>query len=105
MVSGEGCGCKGLKCDGSTPGCLNCFRSCKPCTMKCKCRMRCNNPHNNGGKCIKCDMIAEESEEESAESDNEESENTVPLISSNNDDTYNVHTDTDSDDAESNGDE
>ena len=21
---------------------------CRPCTMKCKCKLKCNNPHNNG---------------------------------------------------------
>ena len=29
MVSGKGCGCKGIKCDGTTAGCLNCYKSCK----------------------------------------------------------------------------
>ena len=27
---------------------------CKPCTPKCKCKINCNNPHNNGGTCDKC---------------------------------------------------
>ena len=106
MVSGKGCGCKGIKCDGSTAGCLNCFRSCKPCSMKCKCKMRCNNPHNNGGKCKKCEtMAAEESEDDSEQSDNEQSEDTVPVISSTSDRNDNINTDTDSDDMESENDE
>ena len=99
MVLGKGCGCKGIKCDGTTAGCLNCYKSC---TMKCKCNMRCYNPHNNGGKCKKCDTTAEESEEESEVSDNEESEEAVPVINPNNDGN---ETDTDSDDAESDNDE
>ena len=47
------CGCKG-GCDGSKAGCKNCYRMCKPCTPKCKCKINCNNPHNNGGTCDKC---------------------------------------------------
>ena len=86
--------------DGSTVGCLNCYKSCKPCSMKCKCKMRCNNPLNNGGKCKKCDTVAvEESEDDSEQSDNEQSDDIVPVISSTND--RNINIDTDSDDMES----
>ena len=30
---------------------------CKPCTPKCKCKINCKNPHNNGGKCDKCRVV------------------------------------------------
>ena len=33
----KGCGCKG-GCDGSKVWCKNCYRMCKPCTSKCKCK-------------------------------------------------------------------
>ena len=94
MVSGKGCGCKGIKCDGSTAGCLHCFKSCKPCTLKCR-KMRCKNPHNNGGKCKKCNVV-EDSDEESEASDSEQS---VPVISVSNDRLDAI--DTDSDDMQS----
>ena len=32
---------------------------CKPCTLKCKCKTLCNNPHNNGGTCPKCALPGE----------------------------------------------
>ena len=51
----SGCRRKG-GCDGSTNECKNCFRMCKPCTTRCKCHQICRNPHNNGGKCCKCDL-------------------------------------------------
>ena len=51
---GKGCGCKAAKCDGSGAGCRNCFQMCRPCSMKCKCKLRCRNPHNNGGTCERC---------------------------------------------------
>ena len=102
MVSRKGCGCKGMKCDGSSTGCLNCFRSCKPCSLKCKCKMRCNNTHNNGGNCKKCEVVQEElEEEESEESDIGEFENTVPIISSSNDWNDGINMDIDSDDVDS----
>ena len=53
----KGCGCKG-GCDGSKAGCKNCYRMCKPCTPKCKCKMNCNNPHNNGGTCDRCKVVS-----------------------------------------------
>ena len=27
------------------------YKMCKPCTIKCKCKAKCNNPHNDGGEC------------------------------------------------------
>ena len=51
--SNKSCSCKG-GCDGSRPACKNCFRACKPCTLKCKCKLSCRNPHNDGGKCPRC---------------------------------------------------
>ena len=47
------CGCKG-NCDGTTAGCKHCFKACRPCTLKCKCKLSCKNPHNDGGTCPKC---------------------------------------------------
>ena len=44
VKSNKGCGCKGAKCDGSRAGCQNCYQMCRPCTMKCKCKLKCNNP-------------------------------------------------------------
>ncbi len=35
FVGNKACGCTG-NCDGSRVGCKNCFRCCKPCTLKCK---------------------------------------------------------------------
>ena len=48
------CGCKGAKCDGSSTGCRNCYKMCKPCTLKCKCKAQCHNPHNNRRTCPRC---------------------------------------------------
>ena len=54
VVASKGCGCKGAKCDGSTAGCRNCYRMCKPCSSTRKCK-GCNNPHNKGGTCARCE--------------------------------------------------
>ena len=35
ITDSKGCGCKGAKCDGSTAGCRNCYRMCKPCNHRC----------------------------------------------------------------------
>ena len=89
----KGCGCKG-GCDGSTAECKNCFRLCKPCIPKCKCKLLCKNPHNNGGKCVKCatevptqydsdpELDAYESDDcSSASSDDDVDDlNTLPII-------------------------
>ena len=74
----KGCGCKGAKCDGSTTGCRNCFKMCKPCVHKCKCRGNCNNPHNNGGTCLKCRVQHET--DGSDVTDDEELPDTLPLV-------------------------
>ena len=58
----KGCGCKGAKCDGSTSGCRNCYRMCKPCNRRCKCKGNCRNPHNNGGKCARYEQQDETDE-------------------------------------------
>ena len=97
------CGCVG-NCDGSTAGCKNCFRSCKPCTLKCKCRMTCKNPHNNGGACPKCQspsaivgesnsciLESTHTEEDSegssdSESGSDSEENELPIIACDNKD-------------------
>ena len=33
VLESKGCGCNGAKCDGSTAGCRNCYRMCKPCIV------------------------------------------------------------------------
>ena len=50
------CSCSSInRCSGKTKsGCVNCFWACKPCTVKCKCKGECGNPHNNNGNCSKC---------------------------------------------------
>ena len=51
------CACQSTqgKCSGNGRGCLNCAKSCRPCHAQCKCKGNCDNPHNNGWKCTKCD--------------------------------------------------
>ena len=49
------CSCK--SCGISGRGCTQCAKTCKPCTFKCKCRGTCENPHNNGGTCSRCDAL------------------------------------------------
>jgi hypothetical protein len=62
------CGCTtGCKIGGR--GCNNCTKSCKPCSIKCACKGMCQNPHNNGGDCIKCHQNEEEPEIEEAQTD------------------------------------
>lgn len=73
------CGCKGAKCDGSTPGCRNCFKMCKPCISKCKCKGNCKNPHNNGGKCPNCE-VQEESDGDVMDTDDEQPSEILPLV-------------------------
>ena len=41
---------------GRCTSCVNCFKACKPCTKKCKCKGVCENPHNSGGKCNNCKL-------------------------------------------------
>ncbi len=50
------CSCKAKenKCGLENRGCLNCCKSCKPCSQYCICKGNCKNPHNNGGHCPKC---------------------------------------------------
>ena len=88
VTSGKGCGCKAQKCDGSTTGCRSCYRMCKPCSIKCKCKTLCNNPHNNGGTCSKC-AVAEESETSDEEDEgagnnaqNEDNGEVIPIVPS-----------------------
>ena len=64
----SGCSCKG-GCDGSTSGCKKCFRMYKPCTTRCKCHQTCRNPHNNGGKCSKCDVPSAPQNQEKHDND------------------------------------
>lgn len=64
----KGCGCRSAKCDGSVAGCSNCYQMCRPCTMKCKCKLACRNPHNNGGSCPRC-ALDEHSEDSDSDDD------------------------------------
>ena len=50
------CSCSSIdRCTGKTKsGCINCFWACRPCTVKCKCKGECGNPHNNNGTCVRC---------------------------------------------------
>ena len=51
----KACSCSAHeRCTGKGNGCLSCYRSCRACNVKCKCKGTCNNPHNNGGTCDKC---------------------------------------------------
>ena len=70
VTARKGCGCKAQKCDGSTAGCRSCYRMCQACTIKCKCKMLCNNPHNNARTCPKCAV------EQEGELDRSDDENT-----------------------------
>ena len=76
VVGSEGCGCKGAKCDGSTAGCRNCYKMCKPCNSRCKCKGNCRNPHNNGGTCGRC----EHDENRDTTDDEEQAPETLPLV-------------------------
>lgn len=49
------CTAENVKSTERGRGCNNCFRNCRPCNIKCKCKGNCQNPHNNGGMCPKCD--------------------------------------------------
>ena len=55
VIANKGCGSKGAKCDGSTAGCTNCYKMCKPCNYRCSCK----NPYNNGGTCARCEKSVE----------------------------------------------
>ena len=95
ITDSKGCGCKGAKCDGSTAGCRNCYRICKPCNRKCKCKGNCRNPHNNGGTCARCEQ--DESDDGGSTDDEEAVPETLPLVTRSAD---MVDSNTDSDDSE-----
>lgn len=64
---------------------------CKPCTLKCKCKAQCNNPHNNGGKCPKCSTPEPGSESDDSDREDEAQQNeqeTLPIVSSSNRDDF-----------------
>lgn len=95
---GKGCGCKAAKCDGSGAGCRNCFQMCRPCSMKCKCKLRCRNPHNNGGTCERCRPADPLDVDSDSDDDNEgTSDNMLPLVERRQE---SVDTDTDDTDVE-----
>ena len=82
IVASKGCGCKGAKCDGSTAGCRNWYRMCKACNSRCKCKDNCDNPHNNGGTCARCEP---HDESEDNATDDEQAPEILPLVSRNGD--------------------
>ena len=100
ITDSKGCGCKGAKCDGSTAGCRNCYRICKPCNRKCKCKGNCRNPHNNGGTCARCEQ--DESDDGGGTDDEEAAPETLPLVTRSAD---MVDSSTDSDDSEHDSDD
>ena len=94
VVASKGCGCKGAKCDGSTAGCRNCYRMCKACNSRCKCKGN-YYPHNNGGTCAGCEPHDES--DDNATDDEEQTPETLPLVSRNAD---TIDSATDSDDSD-----
>ena len=49
------------------------------CTMKCKCKLKCNNPHNNGGTCPRCALTEQSDDSDDITSDREDNE-LLPII-------------------------
>ena len=90
-------------------GCRSCFKMCKPCTLKCKCKLRCNNPHNNVGKCPRCTTptTAEDHDSSDNESDQEDNQiedldnTTLPIVPSTNADEFDTDSDSDEDEPQS----
>ena len=78
VVASKGCGCKGATCDGSTAGCRNCYRMCKPCNSRCKCKGNCRNPHNDGGTCAKCEQ--QDETDDNATDNEEQAPEILPLV-------------------------
>ena len=76
VVASKGCGCRGAKCDGSTSGCSNCYRMCKACNSRCRCKGNCRNPHNNG-TCPRCEQQNESDDETD---DEEQTHEVLPLV-------------------------
>ena len=74
---------------------------CKPCTLKCKCKAQCHNPHNNGGVCTKCTPSTgnecdsdDNSEDETGRQTDDE---VIPIVPSHHED---IDTESDSNDLE-----
>ena len=95
----KGCGCKGAKCDGTTAGCMNCYKMCKACTIKCKCKSQCRNPHNNGGTCPRCAPADDNHSDDNSDQEDEQNDNEVPIIPPSHSEQQ-FDTDSDSDDEE-----
>ena len=47
------CSCR-TGCVGGRGGCQSCFQNCQPCTVRCRCRGNCQNPHNRNGVSTRC---------------------------------------------------
>ena len=82
---------------------------CKPCTLKCKCKLRCNSPHNNVGKCPRCitPTTAEDHDSSDDESDQEDNQiedlddTTLPIVPSTNAHEFDTDSDGDEDEPQS----
>ena len=95
------CGCKGAKCDGTTTGCRSCYKMCKPCTLRCKCKSRCRNPHNNGGRCPRCVLAADTDHDDDSDRENEpppqSDEEVLPAVPPSNNTDFDWDSDSDDD--------
>ena len=67
---------------------------CKPCNFKCKCRLRCNNPHNNGGTCLKC-AVADSLDADLSEDDTDDGDEELPIVPRSEVDDFGSDSDTD----------
>ena len=94
VKANKGCGCKSAKCDGSTAGCRNCYQMCRPCTMKCKCKLKYNNLHNNGGTCPCCAPARQSDDGDNSDMKNDE---LLPVVETQRE-TINTDSETDGDD-------
>ena len=65
-------------------GCRNCYKLCKPCTLKCKCKSQCHNPHNNGGTCPRCALGADTDSDDESDREDEplqhSEEDVLPIV-------------------------
>ena len=69
---------------------------CKPCTIKCKCKAKCNNPHNNGGECPRCSIPESDSESEH-EDETLQNEEMIPIVPSSSRDDFDSEPESDED--------
>ena len=95
------CGCKGAKCDDTTSGCRNCYKMCRPCTLKCKSKAQSNNPHNNRGTCPRCAPSTDTDHDSDDNSDHEDEqmqqsqEEVLPVVPSSHHEDFDSESDSD----------